>query len=224
MQRSLRTMSAISLVTLGLLSSVGIVLAANTTTLSQTINDGTLSVDIVDNTGTTVGSPSVTFGSTTYSFSSQTTTGTLGTTSGSGERIRTFNPTGTATWSVALAATSGPTALWTSGGNTFDFNDNSGATDGPDTDTKGGQLTWTGGGTFAGVPNNTDCPITNLSIAGSTAYNEGSTDSINILTNGTSTQTYCRWDYTSTSTNLSQVIPANQAPGTYTLGMTLTIS
>ncbi len=221
MQRSHRKSTAALLVTLGLLSSIGVVLAANTTTLSQTITNGTLAVDIVDAGGTTVASPSVTFGSTTFSFSSQTTTGTLGTAS---QKIRTSNPTSTATWGVALAATSGPTSLWTSGGNTFDFND-TGATDtGVDVDTKGGQLTWSGGGTFAGVPDSTACPTTGLSIASSTPYLEGTTNSISVLTGGASATTFCRWDYTSASTNLSQVIPSSQPSGTYTLGMTLTIS
>ena len=48
------------------------------TTLSQTINAGTLSVDIVDASDVSVGSPSVAFGAMTYSFDPATTTGTLG--------------------------------------------------------------------------------------------------------------------------------------------------
>ncbi len=204
-----------------LLPAIG--LAANTPTFSQIITGGTLAVDIVDNTGTPVGSPTIAFADQAFSFDAITSTGRLGDTSGTGQVVRTYVPNSSPTWTVSLAASGGPSSTWTSGGDTYDFNDTSGATDGGDSDSVGGQLTWSGGGSFVGVPNNTACPVTGLSIASSTAFAEGSVDSVNILTNGTGTNGFCRWDYSSGVDNLSQEIPAAQPGGTYTLPMTLTI-
>lgn len=197
--------------------------AANTPTFSQVITGGTLAVDIVDNTGSPVASPTVTFAEQAFSFDAVTSTGRLGDSSGSGQVVRMYVPNSSPTWTVSLAATGGPTATWSNGSETYDYNDTSGATDGGDGDSVGGQLTWSGGGSFAGVPNNTACPITGLSVASSTAYAEGATDSVNILTNGTGTQGFCRWDYSASADNLSQEIPGAQPAGTYTLPMTLTI-
>lgn len=201
-----------------------IVFASNQSSFSQAISDGTKSVDIVDASGNTVASPSVTFGGLTFSFSSQTGTGTLG---ASAQRIRTYNSTGTATWTVSIAATSGATALWTAGGNTYDFNDSlTDGTDDSDTDTKGGRLTVDPSvGTVAGVPSDAACsPTTGITKGSSASFREIATavTSITLLTGGATATTYCRWDYTGVS--LSQVVPASQASGTYTLSFTITIA
>ncbi|MFH0873887.1 MAG: hypothetical protein V1846_03585 [Candidatus Komeilibacteria bacterium] len=187
------------------------------TTLSQTINAGTLAVAIVDADGATVGSPSVTFGAMTYSFSAATTTGTLG---ASAQRIRVSNPTATAAWTVALAATSGATATWSDGGsNTMDFNDPGYSQDGDDDDTKGGRLAVDpSGGSLSGV---SGCSTDNVSLGSSSAFNEGPTNSITIFSS-TTAATYCRWDLTGVA--LTQSVPASQPPATYTLGLTLTAS
>lgn len=200
------------------------VFSANTPSFSQTISDGTQSVDVVNADGTAVASPSVTFGGLTFSFSSQTATGTLG---ASAQRIRVFNPTSDATWTVSIAATSGATALWTAGSNTYDFNDsNTGGTDDADTDSRGGRLTVNPSvGTVAGVPDNTTCSnTTGITIGSSAAFQEVATTvtSITLLTGGATATTYCRWDFTGVS--LSQVIPASQVSGTYTLGFTITVA
>ena len=197
---------------------VRFVSAANTTDFSQTINAGSLNVDIVDANGTTVGSPSVSLSSMTFSFDKATTTGTFGTAS---QKVRLSNPTGTATRSVTVAATSGATTVWTDGGsNTFDFNDPAFADDGGDTDTKGGRLAVDpSGGTIAGV---NGCATTNVSAGSSSAFNEGVTNSITLFSASLGASTYCRWDLTGVS--LSQSIPAQQAGATYTLNMTLTAS
>lgn len=201
-----------------------LVFASSATTFSQTISDGSLSVDIVDGSAVTVGSPAVAFGGLTFSFSSQTATGTLGAAS---QKIRVFNPTSTATWSVSMAATSGATALWTTGSVTYDFNDsNTDGTDDADTDTKGGRLTVDPSvATVAGVPDNSTCsPSTGITKGSSSSFKEVATavTSITLLSGGASATTYCRWDMTGVS--LSQVVPASQVSGTYSLSFTITIA
>lgn len=194
--------------------------AANTPTFSQTINNGTLGVDVVDGSGNTVASPSVSFGALTFSFTNQSSTGTLGTASA---KIRMSNPTGTATWSATIAATSGATATWSNGSSTFDFNDpTASATDGADADSVGGQLTVNASGaTLAGAFGS--CATTGLTLGSSTAFSEGVTNSVTLTTAGGTAATYCRWDLTNVA--LTQTIPAGQIAGAaYTIGMTLTIS
>lgn len=201
-----------------------LVFASNATTFSQVISDGALSVDIVDGSAVTVGSPAVTFGGLTFSFSTQTATGTLGAAS---QKIRVFNPTSTATWSVSIAATGGATALWTTGSVTYDFNDsNTDGTDDADTDTKGGRLTVDPSvSTVAGVPDNSTCsPSTGITKGSSASFKEVATavTSITLLSGGGSATPYCRWDMT--GVGLSQVIPPSQVSGTYTLSFTITIA
>ncbi len=190
---------------------------------SQTISDGSQSVDIVDAGGTTVGSPSVTFSSATFSTSSQTVTGTLGTSS---QRIRVYNPTSDATWTIAIAATGGSTATWSDGSHTYDFNDsNTDGTDDADSDSKGGRLTVNpASGTRAGSPDNTACPITDLTLGSSSSFREvaAAVSSITLLTGGSSATTYCTWDLT--GVGLSQVLPPSQPSGAYTLSFTITLS
>lgn len=196
--------------------------AANTPTFNQTINAGSLSVDIVDAGGTTVGSPSVTFGAATYSFGTQDATGTLAPTA---QRIRVYNPTATATWVVNLAASS-PTASWTAGSSHYDFNDAGGYTDDgatTDADSYAGQMTVDPdtNGTISGV---SGCATTNVSKGSIDSFVETSNNSIDILTAASGTATYCRWDYVSSDTNVTQKIPAGQAAGSYSISMALTIS
>ena len=192
-------------------------LAADTTQLSQVISDGTLDIAIVDSSGVTVSSPAVSFTAASFAFTPATTTATLG---ASAERLRVSNPTGTATWSLALAATSGSTASWSDGSDNMDFNDPSYSEDGPDADSLGGRLAVDpSGGTIAGV---SGCSVSNVSLGSASAFDEGVTDSITLFSASASASTYCRWDLTGVS--MSQSIPTSQAGGTYTLDMTLTAS
>lgn len=190
--------------------------AANTPQFNQTINEGTKSVDIVDAGDVPVTSPSVSFSSANFSFSTQDTTGTLGTAS---QKIRISNPTATATWTVNLAA-SNPTDAWTSGGNTYDFNDGSGYTDGADADSKGGQMVVDPSvGTLSGV---SGCATTNVNKGASDSFVETTMNSIDLVSGAAGAATFCRWDLIGVS--LTQKVPAGQAAGSYSLDMTLTIS
>ncbi len=214
----------------GLIASVlfvslqaGIAFAANTVSLSQVISDGVQAVDFVDGSNVSIGSPSVSFAGLTFSTSSQTATGTLG---AAGQKLRVSNPTSDATWTVSIAATGGATAAWTSGADTYDFNDTGAdGSDDADSDSIGGRLTVNpAAGTVAGSPDDTVCsPSTGITKGSSAAFREiaSAVSSITILTGGGTATPYCTWDMTGIA--LSQVVPASQVAGTYTLGFTVSI-
>lgn len=178
-----------------------------------------LSVDIVDSGGSSVTSPSVTMSAVSSGNTCQTPTGTLGTSS---EKIRVTNTTATPGWSLTVAASGGATANWSASTSTYDFNDSgtSGCIDSGDTDTIGGQLTMdASGGT---VTAQSGCNTTGITKGSSTAFVEGTTNAITILSASGSAGTGCYWDLTSVS--LSQKIPSYQLPGSYTIQLTLTVT
>ena len=186
-------------------------LASNAPQFSQTISTGSRSVDIIDSsTEASVASPSVTFGALNYSFGTQNSNGRL---PSSANTIRVYNPTSsTAVFTVSIGATGAST--WSDGGsNTYAINDAIGAT---------GQMTIdpSTNGSIAGV---NGCSAVNIS-KGSSASFAAAKSSIDIITSATSVPAWCRWEYTSTGNNVVQTIPAGQATGTYTIGMTLTMT
>lgn len=190
-----------------LFANGGSVLASSQTQLSQTINAGTLGVDIVDGSAVSVGSPTVAFGAAPFSFSTQTGTGTLGVAS---QKIRVSNGTNTATWSMTMAATSGNTTLWSAGTPTMDFNGAASA----------GRLTVDpSGGTITPTDSYTS---TGLTKGSSTSFAQGTVDSVTLLSAGASADKPGRWDFIGVA--LTQDIPAAQTPGTYTISMTVTVS
>lgn len=192
------------------------VYAANTPQFNQAISEGAKSVDVVDGSGNSVASPSVSFSAANFSFSTQDTTGTLGTAS---EKIRALNPTSGVTWTVNLAGNA-TTSTWTTGSQYYDFNDGSGYTDGGDADSYGGQMTVDpSGGTLAGV---SGCATTNVTKGTSDSFAEGTTNSIDLMSAAAGASTFCRWDLT--GVGLTQKMPAGQAAGSYSINMTLTIS
>ncbi len=175
--------------------------AALTPSLSQVINAGTLSVDIVDGSNATIANPSVAFGATTFDFACQTTTATLGTAT---QKLQVKNPKKSGV-KIEINATT-PGNSWSDGGtNSYKYNDatNAGCDFGQMT-ISGGTFTKTAGsgnptytmpvGAFTGTAS-----VTLLSNTGNVAYNADLTA------------------YT-----LSQKIPAEQADGTYSLPMTVT--
>lgn len=182
---------------------------------------GALSVDIVNASGVSVGSPSVGLSATASSVDCATTTGTLGS---SAERIRVSNTTAVPQWTVAIAATAGATSTWTSGGNTFDFNDGSGApagcADGGDADAQAGRMTLNAS---AGTSTpQSGCNNTGVTLGSSSSFAQGTTDSITLISASPSAGTNCYWDLTGVS--VSQTVPAAQAAGTYTINLTLTVT
>ena len=191
--------------------------AAGTTKICATaLGAGSLSVDIVDASGVTVPTPAIVIQSATLLLAPQTVTGTFG---ASDQRIRVSNTTGNPQWSMSIAAAGGPTALLSAGSPKYDFNDPTGGTvDGPDADAYGGQMTLSpSAGTLGGT-----CAATDITKGSTTAFSQGVTDSITLLTAGSGAATNCYWDFT--GVGVSQTIPAEQVPGAYALPMTMTIT
>lgn len=172
--------------------------AATNTSLSQVINPGTLTYDIVDGAGTAIASPSVSFASTTFSFACQTQTATFGTAS---QKIRISNPLLSGV-KVDINAQTPATDKWTSGANNYSYKDaaGSGCTNGQ-MSISGGTLTQTAGATAP----------TYTTPGGSFS----STSPVTLLNNTSTTA----WGGDLTGYTVSQKIPAEQADGTYSLNM-----
>lgn len=197
--------------------------AANDIDLTQTINAGTLTTDVRDASRVSVANPTFALGTSTFSFDCQTTTGTMGTNS---QRIYVDNPDAADNgWTLTIAATGGATTLWQNGGSTqnFDFNDptSSGCSDGADTDTKGGQLTLDPSVSTI-TTDCASCATTNITKGSSTAYNQGTTDSVTLLNAAAASNDVGRWYLT--DIGLSQKIPAEQPVDSYTLNLTVTVT
>ena len=217
------TVLTIVLVSLLAFNTVLYVYGASTSTFTQVINAGTLSVDIVDGSYNTVGSPGVTMNSATASFTCQTSTGSFGSAS---EQIYVQNPDAADNgWSVTVAA-SDPTDVWDSAGTDFDFNDatSSGCSDGGgDTDSLAGQMTVDASGATLDTGQCSSCTTTSVTLGSSDAFDEGSTDSITIVTGASGSDDIGDW--TVQGVSISQTIPSGQpAASDYTIDMTLTIA
>lgn len=179
----------------------------DTTNLTQEITAGTLATFIGSDDTTEVASPNVDFSSVAVSTNQQTSTGTFGSAS---ERIYVDNPGGANSgWTLALAATGGPTATWTNGSDTYPYNA-AAAADGQLTlDPSVGSITATAGTT------------TGISLGTSDTY-DGGTSSILLMSAAAGSDDIHRVYLT--GVDLSQVIPANTPAGTYTLDFTQTVT
>jgi len=213
----------LAVVMTGGLGGATYVLASSTSNFTQTINAGTLAVDIVDGSYVTVGSPTMAMSAATFSFSCQTKTGSFGTAS---EVIYVSNPDAADNgWTVSLAAQA-TTDIWDSAGTDFDFNDptGSGCTDGADAgDTVGGQMTVDASVATLAVGQCASCVTTNVTKGSSAAFNEGTTDTITILTGAAASNDIGDWKLTGVS--ISQKIPAEQpAASDYDINTVLSIA
>ena len=203
----------------------GMAFAASTPTLTQTITAGVLSTDILNATRTPVASPAVSMSSKAFAFDCQiganASTGTLGTNT---ERVYVINPSGANNgWNLTMAATGGATTTWANGGatNRIDFNDptTSGCTDGADTDTASGQMTVDPSvGTL--TTDCTSCTTTGVTKGASSAFSQGVTDSLTVLSAAAGSDDV--WRGYLTGASLSQVIPGETPADSYTLNLTLT--
>ncbi len=212
----------ISIALVALSSGIALVYASSTSTFSQTINPGTLAVDIVDGSYVSVGSPAMSMNAVNFSFSCQTSTGSFGTAT---EQIYVSNPDAADNgWSVTLAA-SATTDVWDSAGTDFDFNDasGSGCTDGGDTDSLGGQMTVDASGATLATGNCASCTTTSVTLGSSDAFEEGTTDTITVVTGASGSDDIGDW--TVRSVSISQEIPAEQpAASDYSIDMVLSIA
>jgi len=204
------------------------VYAANTSDLDQTINAGTLTTDIRDASRVTVASPAVAFGATTFSFDclsgASRPTGTFGTGT---ERIYVDNPDNADNgWNLTFAATGGTTEDWDDGGsNVYDFNDPGGAPtgcgDGGDADSDIGQLS-VDPSVGSTTTDCASCTTTGITLGSADAFDEGTTDSITLVSAAAGSDDIGRWYFT--GFDLDQTIPAEQAPASYSINMTLTVT
>jgi len=208
---------------LTLFSSFLQVLAAGTSTFNQTINPGSLVVDIVNGSYVSVGSPSVSLEAQAFSFACGASTGTFGTAT---EQLYVSNPDAAdGGWTLSIGA-SAPSVTWTSAGTPFDFNDAStaGCSDGAgDDDSYAGQMTIdASGGTLAKGSCST-CDTDNLSLGSSGAFVEGTTNSITLITAAASSDDIGDW--TLQGVDLSQTIPGEQpAASDYSISLTLSVA
>lgn len=191
-------------------------------TFPQLTLTGDLSVDIVDAGGTTVSAPEVAFSSVqTTTTQCNASTGTLGLSS---QRIRVSNALVTNGWNVSIAATGGPTSLWTAGSLHYDFNDGAGSpagcSDGGDADAWPGRLTVDP--SAATVSPSSGCTTTGLSSGSSASFAEGTTDAITLQSADATAERFCYWDITGIA--LSQRVPTTTSPGSYSLDMTITVT
>lgn len=180
---------------------------------------GPLTVDIVDAGGSSVATPSVSMSAANTLLSCQTVTGTFGTSS---QKIRVNNATATSAWTLTLAATSGSTAAWSSGSAQYDYNDSggtpAGCSDGVDADSEAGQLSLDPTG--ATVTSQSTCTNTGVSLGGSSAFSQGTLDSLTLVTASSSALNGCFFDVT--GIGVSQALPAEKGAGNYTINLTLT--
>jgi len=203
------------IVSIAVLAVVGVVGGAtsvyaaltDSTLFSQQINGGTISTFIGDATGAEVASPNVVFPAKSISNAVQTSAGTYGTNT---ERIYVDNPGGANIgWNLSLAATSGASATWTSGGNTYPFNAASSALGQLTIDPSPGVLTASVGTT------------TGISKGTSGTFSGGTNTPINLLAAASGSDDIVRVYLTGVSA--SQTIPASQPAGSYTIDFTQTV-
>lgn len=198
--------------------------AADTSEFTQTINAGTLSVDIVDDAYASVTSPSVAMGAKTFSFACQTSTGILGTTS---QQIYVKNPDAAdAGWAVTIGAATAPTDLWDSAGTPFDFNDAGGCADqasNGDSDSYGGQMTIDPSGGTLAKGSCLSCTTTNISLGSNASFVETTSNSITLLDAASGSNDVGDW--TLQDIDVSQWIPKEQLAATdYAISLMMTIT
>jgi hypothetical protein len=183
---------------------------------------GSLDISIVDNSGVTVSSPSVSFGSLPTQWSCQSSAAILGSAS---QKMRITNNLSSSGWTTSIAATNGSHTLWQSAASHYyDYNDASGSpagcSAGLDSDIYAGQL-----GVSPSIGSSSPqsgCTNTGITL-GSTAYfSEGITDAIGLASGSSSASRFCYWDIT--GIGLTQRVPAAQPNGSYYLDLTITVA
>lgn len=180
-----------------------------TSNLTQTIAPGVLNTDVRDGSNAVVASPSFAMSAGTVSTSSQqTVTGTFGSAT---QRISVDNPGASNTgFTLAIAATGGTTATWTDGAKTYPFNAATAAA---------GQLTINATpGTITALVGTT----TGITKGTSGTFTSGSNTPIQLLNAGSTSDDV--WNGYLTGVSVSQTIPAATPAGSYTFGLTQTVT
>jgi hypothetical protein len=183
-----------------------------------------LSLGFIDSGGTPIaGTPLIALNVTNSLVTCQTVSGLLL----PAEAKLRVGQTGTMSngWNVSVAATNGPTALWTRGDNGafYDYNDSSGSpagcNSGSDGDGFAGQFALDLNGT-----SRTPGPGCSDSISSGGNQITGFTagiSSITIAVSSLQTMGNCYWNLSGIS--MYQTIPASQSPGNYNIDLTATV-
>lgn len=210
----------------------GSVSAASNSDLTQTINAGSLTTDILDGSRNAVAAPTVAMASKSFSFDCQAgasaSSGTFGSTT---ERAYVINgDAADAGWSLAIAATGGAAAKWSNTGVTtsYDYNDPTGTTagcaDGADTDTLKGQLK-VDPSVSTLTTDCSSCVTTNVTKGSAASFDEIAATPVNSITllnaAGTSDDI---WRGYLTGVGLSQTVPAETPADAYKINLTLTVT
>lgn len=209
MKKTIRKTNILALSIASFALVAGIVFAANNATFQLTINPGSLGVDIVDDTYTTVGTPVVQFNAVSSSLDCASTTGILGTSS---EQIYITNPDASDNgYTVSLAATDSISGAWSDGTNTFAYNNEAGS--GCDA----GQLTISGGII-------SDGKLASDSTTGIVTVGGAFTSTVSSVTLiSAPAESADISEVVATGFSLTQQIPARTPASSYSLPMTLTI-
>ncbi len=182
---------------------------------------GPLEVTIVDDTGNPVASPTLDFNTIETGFTCQTVNATLGTTT---QKIRVTNNSANPNWVLNLAALLGNTAVWESLLlHKYDYNDPAGSpagcSDGGDTDNLAGQMSINLANVVISPSPTPGCTTNGVNIGSSSSFNENVVDSISLVNASAAADVLCYWDIT--GIEVTQIIPAEQKAGSYTLQMDL---
>lgn len=178
---------------------------------------GTLDVSIVNSSGDIVANPNFVMDSLSTSFNCQDSYGLLG---DNNQRIRVSNTTSSAPWTLTLTATDGPTANWSSGTNSYDYNDIDVCTDSDDPDSVAGALVLEPAS--SNITPQAGCNSDGVSAGSFSSFSEGVVDSVTLATASGSAQTNCYWEITGVI--LYQVVPPMVPPGSYSINLTLTVT
>lgn len=201
------SLAASAVVTVAVVSSPAAyaVTSSANSQLTQQITAGVLSTDFRDSTNTLVTNPVFAMSTTAASTTAQTSTGLFGT---NAQRVSVDNPGGAnAGWTLTLNATTPGTGAWTSGSNNYPYN-GTGVT---------GQLTVNPAASTLTVNQGAASNVTK----GAQAAFTGTTPVTLLTATAAASQI---WNGYLTGISLSQVIPAGQALGSYTLNMTQTVT
>ncbi len=180
--------------------------------LSQSINSGTITTNIVDTNGSPVVGASFAMSATSISTICQTSTGSYGS---NNQRVAVDNPGGAnGGWTLAIALTGGAGSNWTSGGNTYKADNPAAA------GCTQGQLTLNPTlATIGLVGASTSTGITKGTQA---AFSNGVTDSITLLNAAINSDDI--WSGYLTGIGVSQTIPPQTPAGAYTIDLTQTVT
>ena len=119
-------------------------------------------------------------------------------------------------WNVSTAATNGTSALWQSGSNTYDYNSDISSNGQLSVDLAGASISAHGT-----TPSGTACTTSGVSLGSAVTAFSSTVSAITLLSGSASTLFNCKWRVQNIV--LSQVIPASQAMGTYSIDLTTTI-